>query len=120
MKANILRIPCGLPPSLTEPGVCEELAKDLEGTVFYVATLSRVQFEIARRHIRAFADFENFNDWENSRQWWQFGLSLAGVEALVVNVDIPLFARECERVPLNPPQPVIRRFLDAQQRSFDG
>ena len=98
-------------------GLPEMSWNDTNGSVFYIASCSRDQFEVARRRIRPFREFESFSEWEDARRWWQFGLCLAGVNALVVNVDLPLFAR-CRGGPLNPPQEAIRSFLHAKEKSL--
>ena len=96
----------------------DETPKGSNAFVFYVANLTREQFTVARRHIAAFHEFETFDDWDEARRAWQFGLSLAGIEARVVDVDLPFFARGCREGPLNPSQETIRSFLNRKNGAF--
>ena len=89
----------------------EESRGDAIASVFYVANLTRHQFTVAKRRFAAFREYENFDEWDEARRGWQFGLSLAGIKALVVDVDLPLFACGSGEGPLNPPQAAIRSFL---------
>ena len=100
MKTNSLRI-SDHADAQTDRKPCEPPRTVASEFVFYVANLSREQFTVARRRIARFREFESFDEWDEARRGWQFGLSLAGIDALVVDVDLPLFASGCGEGPLN-------------------
>jgi hypothetical protein len=66
-----------------------------EADVSVIALVSEGEFASARKAIPEWSEYPNYEEWRDSREGFQIGLAMAGVEVRMVPVALPMFLEWC-------------------------